>query len=182
MKHKHIIVIVLCLIPLFVQAQTEESTNRFGFAINSSLNGEVYPLRIVPSLLYIKGNSQLELGYGFHPFVRVDQRINSGEFNYKFFPNGMEKKFNLYLVTQLSYLHNLRKTFYPTTYNYLFLNGGYGFQIQVSKNIYMGTNMSAGVFTYNKRSEIPYTSFSEKNLFDEAGFNLAFQFNLGYRF
>jgi hypothetical protein len=46
----------------------------------------------------------------------------------------------------------------------------------------MGTNMSLGTFSYSKRSEIPYDSFAKKDLFDEFGFNLAFQFNIGYRF
>ena len=181
MKH-YLFLFIFGLTSLIGTAQTDASKGQFGFAINSSLNGEVYPLRLVPSITYLKNNSQWELGFGLHPFIRKDQNIYSGELNYKYFPNGTDKKFNMYLIANLSYIHNPRKTFFPTTYNYLFLNGGYGFQLVPFKNAYMGTNMSIGTFTYNKRSEIPYTEFSEKNFFDEFGFNLAFQFNIGYRF
>ena len=178
----YLIAITICFTTVLGKAQTESSQGKFGIAINSSMNGEVYPIRIVPSITYLKGNSQAELGFGIHPFIRKDQNIFSGEFNYKYFPNGTDKKFNMYLIANLSYVHNPRKTFYPTTYNYLFLNGGYGFQLSPFKNAYMGTNMTVGTFTYNKQSEIPYDSFVKKDFFDEFGFNLAFQFNIGYRF
>lgn len=180
---KHILfTLIFGLTSLIGSAQADPAPGKFGAAINSSLNGEVYPIRLVPSITYLKNNTQLEFGIGVHPFIKVDQNVYSGEFNYKYFPNGTDKPFNLYLIGSLSYIHNPRKTFYPTTYNYLFLNGGYGFQLVPFENAYMGMNMSAGVFTNNKRSEIPYDSFAKKDLFDELVFNLAFQFNIGYRF
>lgn len=179
---RYLFIFLFGLTSFVCTAQTDPARGKFGVALNSSLNGEVYPLRLVPSITYLNENSQLELGFGIHPFIKVDQNVYSGEFNYKYFPNGTEKDFNLYLIGSLSYIHNPRPTFYPTTYNYLFLNGGYGFQLVPFENAYMGMNVSAGVFTNNKRSEIPYDSFAKKDLFDELGFNLAFQFNLGYRF
>jgi hypothetical protein len=136
----------------------------------------------VPTVTYLQGNSQFELGVGFHPFIRKDQQIFSTEFNYKYFPNGTDKKFNMYLIGRFSYIYNQRKTYYPSVYNYLFLNGGYGFQLNVSKNVYMGTNFTIGTYTYSKQSEIPYDSFVKKDFFEEFGFNLAFQFNIGFRF
>lgn len=179
---RFVIAFIIGLVPLSSSAQSDSTKGQFGFALNSSMNGEVYPIRLVPSITYLKKKSQLELGFGIHPFIRKDQNIYSGEFNYKYFPNGTAKKFNMYLLGRLSYIHNPRDTFYPTTYNFLFLNGGYGFQLVPFKNAYLGTNMSVGIFTNNKKSEIPYNGFSEENLFDEFGFNLAFQFNMGYRF
>lgn len=177
-----IIALFVVLIPVLSSAQDDAHQGRFGFALNSSMNGEVYPLRLVPSLTYLKGKNQIELGFGLHPFIKKDQQIFSGEMNYKYFPNGTDNKFNMYLIAQASYLHNPRKTFYPTTYNYLFLNGGYGFELAPFKNAYLGTNMTIGTFTYNKRSEIPYDSFAKQDMFEKFGFNLAFQFNIGYRF
>lgn len=177
-----LVIVLLALAPAIGLAQNNSLKGQFGFALNSSINGEVYPIRLVPSVSYLKNNNQFELGIGVHPFIRKDQNIYSVEFNYKYFPNGTDKKFNLYLLSQLSYLHNPRRTYYPTTYNYIFLNGGYGLQLVPFKNAYLGTNMSAGLFTYSKNSEIPYDSFSEKKLFNDLGFNLAFQFNIGYRF
>lgn len=93
-----LLILMIVLLPSLVRAQTTDTTGRIGFAINSSLNGEVYPIRLVPALSYLKGNSQFELGVGFHPFIRNDQRILSTEFNYKYFPNGTDKKFNMYVI------------------------------------------------------------------------------------
>lgn len=171
-----------CLIPLFAQAQTSETTGKFGFVMNSSLNGEVYPIRLVPSVTYYKGNNQFELGPGLHPFFQKGQTILSCELNYKYFPNGTVNKFNMYLVTRFSYVNNAKDTYFPTTYNYFFLNAGYGFEINPFKGAYIGTNISIGAFTYSKNSGNPYLNFAKKALFDELGFNLAFQFNVGYRF
>ena len=181
MKH-YFITLSIGLTSMSSIAQTDTKTGQFGFALNSSLNGEIYPIRLVPSISYLKNNSQLELGFGIHPFIRKDQNIFSGEFNYKYFPNGTDRKFNMYLIACISYVYNPRKTYYPAIYQYLFVNGGYGFQLVPFKNAYMGTNISIGTFTYSKQSEIPYESVVKKDLFEEFGFNLAFQFNIGYRF
>lgn len=178
----YILYIAISLLPVLNWAQTNETKGRFGIAINSSMNGEVYPIRLVPSITYLKGNSQVEAGFGLHPFIRKNETILSGELNYKYFPNGTDKKFNLYLIARLSYINNQRETYYPSNYNYLFLNGGYGFQITPFESAYMGTNFTFGTFTYSKTSEVPYDSFGQKSLFESFGVNLAFQFNIGYRF
>lgn len=177
-----IIIVLISLTPIISRAQSTDRTGRIGFAINSSFNGEVYPIRLVPTLTYLKGKAHFELGFGFHPFIRKDQRIFSTECNYKYFPNGTDNKFNMYVTGRLSYIYNSRNTYYPSKYNYLFLNGGYGFQLYATKDLYLGTNFTVGTYTYSKRIEIPYEDFSKKDLFDEFGINLAFQFNIGYRF
>jgi hypothetical protein len=151
--------------------------------LNSSVNGELHPIRIVPSLTYSKGKNQLELGLGFNfTALRKSQKLLSSELNYKYFPNGTENKFNMYLIARFSYINSARDTYYPTNYNYLFLNGGYGFEIKANKRVYIGTNISTGIFTYSKKSDIPYEAFASQKLFDTFRFNLAFQFNVGYRF
>ena len=179
---KYALITLASLIPFVTNAQSGDSRGSFGFALNSSINGELYPIRIVPSLTYIRGKNQLELGLGFNPFVRISQKLVSSELNYKHFPNGTENRFNMYLITRFSYINSARDTFYPTTYNYLFLNGGYGFEIKAFKKVYLGTNISTGIFTYSKKSDIPYEAFASQKLFDTFSFNLAFQFNVGYRF
>lgn len=178
---QYFITAIIAFTCLCTMGQSDSTGGQFGFALNTSMNGEIYPIRLVPTITYLKKNSQLELGFGLHPFIRKDQNIYSGELNYKYFPNGTDHKFNLYLLAQLAYVYNPRKTYYPTTYQYLFLNGGYGFQLVPFKNAYMGTNMSIGTFTNSKQSDIPYSSFEKENLFETFGFNLAFQFNIGYR-
>jgi len=144
---KHFIILLLGLMSIISRGQSQESTSSLGFTINSSFNGELYPFRIVPSLIYFKGNSQLELGVGFNPLARQTQKLLSSEFNYKYFPNGNRQKFNMFLITRLSHVHSTKNTYYPTIYNYLFLNGGYGFEIKPSKNMFIGTNISLGGFT-----------------------------------
>ena len=178
----YIFLSLISLIHFVANAQSGDSKGSFGFALNSSINGDVYPIRIVPSLVYIKGKNQLELGFGFNPFIRKSQKLLSSEFNYKYFPNGTENKFNIYLIARFSYINSARNTYYPTNYNYLFLNGGYGIEIKASKKVYIGTNISTGIFTYGKKSDIPYEAFASQKLFDTFRFNLAFQFNVAYRF
>lgn len=181
MKH-FLLLSFIILVPLLSQGQEKSSEGNFGFAINSGMNGEIYPIRLVPSITYQKDKSQWELGAGLHPYIYKDQRILSLELNYKYFPNGSSNKFNMYLLSHFSYLNKKLETYFPTALNYLFLNGGYGFQINVLKGAYIGTNMNLGVFTHQKNSEIPSESFSSNALFREFGLNLAFQFNMGYRF
>ncbi|MBI1306790.1 MAG: hypothetical protein GC181_09265 [Bacteroidetes bacterium] len=178
---KNILLSLLFLIPLFVSAQHKEPIRKFGFVLNSGFNGELYPIRLVPGVTYTKGKNKIELGTGFHPYLKQKQRLVSGEMNYKYFPNGMANKLNMYLVGRFSYVNNKRDTYFPTTYNYLFLNGGYGFEINAFTGVYLGTNVSAGGFTYSKNSENPYLSYSKNKMFDNSGLNLAFQFNIGYR-
>ncbi len=134
-----IILTLISLIPFVTNAQLDDSKGRFGIALNSSVNGELYPVRIVPSLTYSKGKSQFELGLGFNPFLRKSQKLLSSEFNYKYFPNGTDKKFNTYLIARFSYMNSARDTYYPTHYNYLFLNGGYGLEIKAYKGLYIDT-------------------------------------------
>ena len=178
----YLFIFMTSIIPLLAQSQNSAPTEKFGFIINSSLNGELYPIRLVPGVTYIKGNNQFEIGFGLHPFFQKDQRILSDELNYKYFPNGTINIFNMYLITHFSYINNIRENHFTTRYNYLFLSGGYGFEINACKGVYFGTNIRIGTFTYNKNTENPYLNISKINLFDELGFNLAFQFNVGYRF
>ncbi|GLR19057.1 hypothetical protein [Portibacter lacus] len=179
---KYIILSLVLLSYSLTYAQSNKLSGRFGFGLTSSYNSELRPLRIIPSVTYKAGKSQFEAGFGFNPFILMEQKILSGDLTYKYFPNGTAKKFSLYLLTRFSYIHDQRETYYPSTYNFLFLNGGYGIEIKASKNVSLGTNMTAGVLTFSKKSEIPYEAFAEQGFFDDLGYNLALQFNIGYRF
>lgn len=165
-----------------IQAQTSDTTGRFGFVINSSINGELRPFRLIPSVTYQKGNNQYELGIGVNPFISDEQSIWSADLNYKYYPNGLYNKYSMYLFTQFSYVNNQRNKYFSTSYNYLFLNGGYGFEINAFKGFYLGTNISIGAYTYSKKSAITNDHFAKASLFDDVGVNLAAQFNVGYRF
>jgi len=174
--------LLLALVPLTGVAADGEPAGRFGVALNTSFNGEVYPLRLVPTGTYAIGKSQLEAGVGFHPFIRKEQRVFSGEFNAKYFPNGTERALSLYLIGRLAYLNNDLETYYPTTYHYLFLNVGYGLVLSTNGRSYVGTNVTGGLFTYARRSDNPYPGFDRNGLFQKVGVNVACQFDVGYRF
>lgn len=175
---------IIVLIPFLVEGQTNDSTSSFGVSINLGFNGELNPIRLIPTITYTKYKNQLELGVGIHPFISYDQGVLSVDLNYKYYPNGMGNKFNMYFLTNLSYANNKRKTYYPTTYNYLFLNGGYGFDVIAAEGVglYLGTNISLGAFTYSRTSEVPFSGFESHGLFKHIGYAIFVQCNIGYRF
>ena len=181
---RYLLILQILLYPLVLQAQTSDVENGspWGIGLNTGFNGELGTFLATPSLSYLTGNNQFELSLGFNPLDRVDQTILSGDINYKYYPNGMEQKFNLYFVSQLSMIHNQRSNYYPATYNYLFLNAGYGFAIKLFDSGYLGTNIKMGTFTFNKSSTNPYEGFQSIDFFDETGFNLDVQLHLNYYF
>ena len=177
-----LLVLTLGMLSGTARADDTDAPPRFGVALNSSVNGEVYPVRLVPTATLLVDKNQLEAGVGLHPFIRRDQRVWSGELNYKRFPNGTERPLSLYLISRLSYVHLDRETYYPTTYHYLFVNGGYGLKLQGDSPVYFGTNTTIGIYTFARSSENPYPGFDSDSLFAEWGVNLAFQANIGVRF
>jgi hypothetical protein len=178
----YLIISIIAFLPLAITAQSAESGRRLGANINSSINGELYAFMLTPCFTYTKGKSQLEFGVGLNLNNRLEQSLWSSELNYKFYPNGMGNKFNLYFLTQFAFLNRTQHSYYPANYNYLFVNGGYGLEIKVHNKIYLGSHISVGAFSYGKTSENPHLDFSKNNMFDEIGINLTFQINVGYRF
>lgn len=176
----YLIISTMAFLPLLNYAQSTESGGIYGANINSSINGELYAVMLTPCFTYTKGKSQLEFGVGLNLNERQEQSLWSSELNYKFYPNGMDNKFDLYFLTQFAYLNRTQHSYYPADYNYLFVNGGYGFEIKVHKKIYLGSQLSVGAFSFSRISENPYLDLS--NMFEEIGFSLAFQVNAGYRF
>lgn len=182
MKH-FLLLILIGLLPFSGKAQKADSTKgKFGLALNTGISTMVLPVRLIPTFSYYHGNHKLELGIGFHPFIMQSHQVVSGEFNYKYFPNGLDKKFNMYLMASFRYLNHLKKSYYPTRYNYLFLNAGYGFQVKVAGRVYLGTNLAFGAYTNSRQSENPYNYDGSAQLFKSFGMNFEFQANIGYRF
>ncbi len=48
-----LLITFIVLAPLLSRAQAKGADGGFGFAINSSMNGEVYPIRLAPSVTYL---------------------------------------------------------------------------------------------------------------------------------
>lgn len=165
------------------QAQNDSTQSGFGFALNSSYNNQLNVIGMAPTVLYYSGNSQFELGAGMNPFSLKNQRMLSGEFNYKYFPNGRNNKYNIYFIMSCAYANQLKKTYFPSTYQYLFLAGGYGFQVKIVDDLNLGTNLNLGTFTEGKHSENPYIEqLGAQKMFDNLGMHIGFQVNLSYRF
>ncbi|EAR11460.1 hypothetical protein [Reinekea blandensis] len=155
----------------------------FGIAANSAWNGQVLPIRTIITGFYHQGMNQIDLGLGFHPFIRQEQSIASADLNYKLFPNGRDNPLNLYLLANLSYIYTSRATFYPARYHYLFLLGGYGLELNGPAGTYLDTNVSFGGFTYKKDSENPASSYLDaEQFFKELGSTVSLQVGVGYRF
>ena len=175
---------LLFLLPFSIaSADASKQESGFGIALNTALNGEVLPFRLIATGLYYHGANQLELGFGFHPFIRKEQTITSADMNYKLFPNGRDKTLNLYMLANLSYINTELDTFYPTTYHYLFLHGGYGIELNGIKGSYMDTNVSFGGFTYKKDSKNPASSYLDADkFFKDFGSSINLQVSVGYRF
>ena len=158
--------------------------------VNSEFYGECGTVQLGLGVFYQIQKHQLELGVGFNPGGRSEQSLLNVNLNYKFFPNGRVQKFNLYMIVSTSFVLNNVLTFYPSTNYYLFLNAGYGLQIRFpEKNLkkylsrfFLGTSVTAGIFTNSKNSENPYLNFKSTNFFSEVGFNITFRFNIGYEF
>lgn len=183
MKYQFLLILTNLISYSGIAQDSKSTNNRRGFTLNSDFYAELNAIGFVPAASYYRGKSQFELGVGFYPFVLKDQRIVSGEFNYKYFPNETDNNFNLYMFMSCAYVKQFRKTYYPATYQYLFLSGRYGMQIRLSKGAYLETSVSPGIFSYSKRSENPYKNYiGTQDLFDKFGMNLAFQVNAGYRF
>ena len=181
---KNYLLIVLAVFATVVQAQNIDSTKSgFGFALNSEYNNQINAIEIAPTAIFFKGKHQFELGTGLNPFSLSNQRIVSGQFNYKHFPNGRDNKFNMYLMMSCDYTNQLKKTYYPTTNQYLFVSGGYGFQVRVVDGLNLGTNLNLGTFTQSMHSENPYlVQLGSPKMFDNLSMNLSFQVNISYRF
>ncbi len=178
----NVLILLILLSSFVVRSQEKESNCRFGVKLNSAVNGEVMQVRLVPSAVLAINKHQLELGVGTNPFLRKDQKIWSGELNYLFFPNGREKKFNMYFITHLSYMNVDRATYFKQQDRYFFYNAGYGFDVNLFKKVYLGTNVTAGGYLRKQRSENPYSHVEETKPGSETGFNVGFQLNVGYRF
>ena len=164
-------------------AEPTPSESGFGATVGSAVNGEVLSFRLIAAGLYYNGRHQVELGVGLHPFFRQEQNILSVDANYKLFPNGRENTLNTYMLANLSYINASRETFFPTTYHYLFLHGGYGIEFNGLAGSYIDTNVSFGGFTYSKDSENPASSYLDADgFFEDVGFSINYQVNVGCRF
>lgn len=161
-------------------------TRKFGVAINSSLSGVIGEISVAPTGLIYLNKSQLEVGFCLYPFNFSHPRMLGGSLDYKYFPNGIGNRFNLYFNANLNFTnefidHNYIINNYQSTYNYLSLTAGYGFQLKILKNAFIGTNLNFGMNTNSRHSTDPQGQY-ERPLFESFEMDGAIRIDIGYRF
>ncbi|MDG1333499.1 MAG: hypothetical protein P8P74_14280 [Crocinitomicaceae bacterium] len=185
-------ILIICLFSISLVSAQEESKaqdKHYGFAINSSLSGTLNSLSVAPTGFLYVNKHQLELGLAIHPGRISSNNRNLGvEFNYKYFPNGIANRFNMYFTTNLTltnqhYEQNYSGYRYERRTNFLNLTGGYGFQVSLFKKAYVGTSLNVGVMTCrdNIKNSYGYSNYVSP-MFNEFYLDAAVRLNIGYRF
>jgi hypothetical protein len=194
MNHLLVIFFLICFsFSLQSQTETNKKERYFGVAINSGASTAPFALSTNPTGVFYINRHQIELGYGLYPFNNEEQRIWGTHLNYKYYPNGIDQRFSLYFITSLTYTQKVEnKKFYndigPNPYimhyqnkfEYLSLTGGYGFDLKIFKNGYIGTCLNIGLITRSATFEL--LTWPEEKMFEEYGPNVALRLNIGYRF
>jgi hypothetical protein len=188
MKKSLILSLLICLASLsFAQnSAMKKAPLQFGIAVNSCLSGVIGEVSIAPTGLMYINNHQLEIGLCLYPYNFRYPRMLGASLDYKYFPNGIDNRFNLYFVTHLNFTneyidHNYIINNYQTTYNYLALTVGYGFQVKLFDKAYIGTSLSFGVNTNSNINTDPQSQY-ERPMFESFEMDGTVQLNIGYRF
>lgn len=191
----------LCLLSLngFSQSKDSDKNYYFGAALNSSISGSTGgSVILAPTGTFYANRHQIEFGVNIYPFVygKGYDNLIGGEINYKYFPNGIKNRFNLYFVASSTYHHDSRSGIrydysnypnQPSTYSYessnnnINLLGGYGFQLKILQTGYVGTCIQLGAMTssYHYNNSKGYTS--NYNFFRSFDLDGAIKLNVGYR-
>lgn len=170
----------------YCQTAEENKEVRFGVALNSGFTATIGELSTAPTGILYVNRHQLELGFDVYPFSFNSPRVFGLALNHKFYPNGIGQRFSLYFTTNLTYTnsfidHHYIVNNYQTTYNYMSLLGGYGFDLKVLKKAYIGTSLNVGIITNNRKSTNTGASYNYK-MFDRFQLDGAIRLNIGYRF
>ena len=186
-------ILFICLFSIFnvsAQEKSETSNKHFGVALNSSILAEIGAVSIAPTGFYYVNKHQVELGFSVHPFYSSSNARRLGaELNYKYFPNGIDNRFNLYFSTNLTYTNdyymheNTSANYrYERRTNYLTLTGGYGFQVSLFKRAYIGTSLNLGVTTCSYEVSGTNSPTYSNSMLGEYYLDAAVRLNIGYRF
>lgn len=191
MKNSILFVCLFSFFHVFAQEESTLSNKHFGVAVNSSIIAEMGAVTIAPTAFFYVNKHQIDLGFAIHPFYvsRTARRLGA-ELNYRYFPNGIDKRFNLYFLANLTYTNEYYDFTSPTHFfgyeqktNFLTFTGGSGFQLSLFKKAYIGTSLNLGVTTCSSKSISSGTGTSYGTpMLGEYYFDAAVRLNVGYRF
>lgn len=190
---------------LFIYSQSNDSItdkkSHFGIAIKNGAAGVLETLAITPSATYFRNNHQVELGLSLYPLEYQNNYDNlfGSELAYKYFPQGTERRLNLFYEVSSFYFHKAKSGEYykyiyyangfdKETFTYysnehrLDLLGGMGFRLKLLQKGYIEISARAGMLTqsyyYHNSENFEYAY----DIFTKSFFDAAANLNLGYRF
>ena len=200
--NNYIFTFLVCLLTFTLTAQPDsiQKDRQLGVSVNPSYAEYLSSIPIAVVITYRINKHQLELGpkFNYMDWHDSDQQFGT-EFNYRYYPNGVHNRFNLFFLFNFDYRYINGKydytlyTGYPpqvVTVNskkdshFFVFNGGYGFQANLFKGIYIGTYIGGGIYTersHSINSSIePAFNSSYRSNYKEFSFLLAG--SLGFRF
>lgn len=170
----------------FSQVGSNIKDVHLGAAINSSLSGIVGTISVAPTFTFYSNGNEVGLGFAIHPFHISSPRIIGIELSYRYYPNGISERFSMFFEVNATYTNSFRDHYYlinnyQTNYNFINFLGGYGFDIKVFKNGYIGTSLNIGLNTSGRKSTDSGAQYNY-NMFDQFDLDGAVRIRIGYRF
>lgn len=181
-------------------AQNDSSNIVYGIAFNSNLSvySDLVPANLSFSMSFKK--HQFELGPKLFITKSTNYKRQGGlEFNYRYYPNSTENRFDLFFLVNAEFFNKTIDRTYiqgspdplyigdihqKSTRNYYSLTVGYGMQWAFTQKFYLSSNIGVGMLIedYNDvRTSTNPNLTSTKGYLNE-GINFIFGFGLGYRF
>lgn len=187
MKPSILTMLIFCISSIaFGQVDSGTKEIHFGATINSSVSADVGSFSIAPTATYYSNGSEFGLGFAIHPFKIKNPRIFGIELSYRYYPNGISNRFNLFFEVNSTYTNSFRDHLYKnnnyqTTYQFLNLLGGYGFELRVFDGLYLGTSLNIGGSTRSRKDTNTGTN-NNYGLFEQFDLDGAIRLRIGYRF
>lgn len=198
----YITALVTCLLAGIVSAQSDSTKKEKQFGVSVAQTLSSYPGYFTTGLLatYRIHKHQLEFGPKFFLIDRnyYNQRFGT-EFNYRYYPNGVHNRFNLFFLLNADYIHLYKISDYQQYVsssnqyvmvnkkrrdNDLTMNIGYGFHANLFKGLYIGNNIGAGILL--ERSKVvrnsTESSINSTNRYNNMALSFLLTVTLGYRF
>lgn len=195
-------IFVLLYLPAISQNNSTQSPYKLGVTVSSSVNIISGDLLIAPLMTVRKNKHQFELGPQFvYGQLNRDNRNIGVEFNYRYYPNGNDKRFEMFLFVNSNYINSFQEQSYilhsysisgevhgtviNTTKGYsATIHAGYGVQVNIFKGAYIGSNvgLGGGVSGYNSITISDNLDLNSSHSWKGSDISFIVGLHLGYRF
>lgn len=183
MKPTILFIFTVLLSPIFAQKAPSVSEKHMGISLGSSYLSGLGTISVGPSLFYYSNQHKFELGFQYHPANVKFQHKYGGEFLYTYYMDGIDKRFNPFLISSLTVTRNNRfNTMWSGDYRRKEVNAavlvGLGCQIKLSDKAFIGGSISMGTSTEVVDAVNDNYSYP---MFLHYNFERAARINIGYR-